>query len=273
MRIYKYQDLTKQKIGKLLALELSSSKIDNNGTTKLWKCQCECGNILYKSARHLNEAKKNGKELNCGCLRTKDLTGKVFGDLTAIKSISIKGRKNWVCVCKCGEEVLKTVTYLEKNNYICKKDRYRNKKNKDEIFYIKRRLRGVHRNMKNRCADPNDKSYKNYGGRGITVCKEWQKFTNFFEWAIDNGYKQGLTIDRIDNNGNYCPENCRWADKYVQMNNKIDNILISYNGKSQSLRAWCRELQLPYRKTHKRYTMYGWNIERCFAEKERIGFK
>lgn len=267
-----YQDLKGQKIGKILVLELSSEKFDSNGTTKLWKCQCECGNIIYKSARLLNEAKKNVKQINCGCLKSENLIGKVFGDLTVIKSIKIKNRKMWLCVCKCGEKLTKSYSYLKQNNYICKKDRHKIRKEINVFWLTRKKLMSVHHNMKCRCNDITNKNYKNYGGRGIRVCDEWKKFNTFYKWAMENGYKEGLSIDRIDNNGNYCPENCRWVDKYVQMNNKRDNILITYNNKTQSLRAWCRELQLPYRKTHKRYTMYNWDIKRCFAEKERIGF-
>jgi hypothetical protein len=264
----KYSDLKNQKIGDILVLDLSTDKLDTNGTTRLWKCQCKCGKIIYKSARHLNEAKNKNKNFNCGCENYVNLVGKKFGDLTVIKSIQDKDKgKMWLCKCKCGDIFYRHTTYIHKFPYKCirdiKKDTaYRH--NIKEIFW----------QMKRRCYNKNDKAYKYYGERGIFICDEWlQNVDLFVDWAIENGYKQGLSIDRIDYNGNYCPENCRWANKYVQANNKRDNILITYENKTQSLRAWCRELQIPYRKTHKRYIMYGWDIEKCFNEKERIGFK
>jgi hypothetical protein len=263
-----YRNLENQKIGDIIVLELSKEKLDTNGTTRLWKCQCKCGNILYKSARHLNEANNKNKKLNCGCENYVNLAGKKFGDLTVIKQIKDKNKgKMWLCKCKCGDIFYRHTTYIHKFPYKCIREI------KDNTAY-RHNIKNTFWQMKQRCTNPNDPSYKNYGGRGITICDDWLNDTDLFvDWAIENGYKKGLTIDRIDNNGNYCPENCRWVDMYVQANNKRDNILVTYNDKTKSLRAWCRELQLPYRKTHKRYVMYGWSIERCFAEKERIGFK
>ena len=87
-------------------------------------------------------------------------------------------------------------------------------------------------NMKGRCYNPNDKSFKDYGGRGIRVCDEWiNNFIAFYEWSMTNGYKKNLSIDRIDVNGNYEPSNCRWATIDVQSNNKRNTIFIEFNGK------------------------------------------
>ena len=93
--------------------------------------------------------------------------------------------------------------------------------------------------MKHRCANPNDKRFKNYGGRGITVCEEWQNdYLAFYKWAVSNGYKKGLTIDRIDTDGNYCPENCRWATPAQQNRNYSRNHLVTYNGKTMCIADW-----------------------------------
>jgi hypothetical protein len=262
-----YKNLKGQKVGHLTVLELSENKFDSNGTTKLWKCQCDCGNIIYKSARHLNEAKKKNMDIACGCRSWDDLSGKKFGDLTAIKLIIDKnGRKKWECKCKCGDILYRSTQYIKKFPYKCIREIMENTAYRNKIKQIVWR-------MKSRCYDPSNQSYKNYGGRGIKVCDEWLNDSNaFVDWALENGYEKGLEIDRIDYNGDYCPENCRFADDYVQANNKRNNILVTYNGETKSLRRWCRELGLPYRKTHKRYTMYGWEVDRCFDEKERIGF-
>lgn len=103
------------------------------------------------------------------------------------------------------------------------------------------RLYSVWTNMRKRCQSPKDKEYKHYGGRGITVCDEWNKyFITFAEWAIDNGYKDGLTIDRIDNNKGYYPENCRWVDRLTQGNNKRNNRKLTLNGITHNVSQWSR---------------------------------
>jgi len=88
--------------------------------------------------------------------------------------------------------------------------------------------------MKRRCNNPNNNAYRNYGGRGITYCKEWEKFENFWR-DMEEGYDDNLTLDRIDNNGNYCKENCRWVDYKTQMNNMRSNRIIEYKGKEYTL--------------------------------------
>lgn len=111
------------------------------------------------------------------------------------------------------------------------------------------KLHWVWRAIKQRCTNPNNKQYKNYGGRGITLCEEWQGvygFTNFSIWAEANGYKEGLSIDRIDNNKGYSPDNCRWTNTEIQANNKRTNILITYLGATHTLRQWAKILDVPY---------------------------
>ena len=95
--------------------------------------------------------------------------------------------------------------------------------------------------MKQRCTNPNNKAWKNYGGRGITICDEWigkYGFDKFYEWSIQNGYTDELTIDRVDVNGNYCPENCRWVTRKTQQNNTRANVVISYNNEKHTLTEW-----------------------------------
>lgn len=109
----------------------------------------------------------------------------------------------------------------------------------------RRRIYNCWLNNYNKCYNPNHASYRNYGARGIEVCKEWlESFENFYHWALKNGYEDNLTIDRIDVNGNYSPENCRWVNMKAQQNNKRTNIYISFNGETLTKRQWEEKLGL-----------------------------
>ena len=104
----------------------------------------------------------------------------------------------------------------------------------------KERIYEIWANMKYRCNNKNCVNFKNYGGRGIRVCEEWNAFENFYKWAIDNEYSDNLTLDRIDVNGNYEPENCRWATWEEQANNRRRNSRITYNGETHTISEWAR---------------------------------
>lgn len=126
------------------------------------------------------------------------------------------------------------------------------------------RLFGIRKGMIDRCCNPDSKRYMDYGGRGITICHEWMDdFDNFADWAKENGYELGLTIDRIDNNGNYEPHNCRWITKKEQNRNKRTNVMIEYHGETKPLIVWCEQLGLRYDPTHNRLEK-GWSVEDAF---------
>jgi hypothetical protein len=115
--------------------------------------------------------------------------------------------------------------------------------------------------MLTRCYNPKNKRYRDYGGRGIEVYQEWKEDpTAFFKWADKNGYEKGLTIDRIDNNGNYCPENCRWVSNTENQNNKRNTRWITFKGKTVSVTDWARELNLNPETIRSRLRM-GWSDE------------
>lgn len=129
----------------------------------------------------------------------------------------------------------------------------------------KKRLYDIWNLMKRRCNDPKINSYERYGGRGIIVCDEWYIFNNFYKWAINNGYEDNLTIDRINTDGNYTPENCRWVDLKTQANNRCNNRLIEYNGKKQTLTQWANEYNIRV-DTLKGRIDRGWAIDKALQE-------
>ena len=116
--------------------------------------------------------------------------------------------------------------------------------------------------MKSRCYNPNSSEYENYGGRGIRICDEWRNdFKPFYIWAVSNGYTDELTIERVNVNGNYEPENCKWASVSEQANNKRNTIKIMYKGRAVSLRRVCSILGLNYKTEHTYYSRHGYEAE------------
>lgn len=122
------------------------------------------------------------------------------------------------------------------------------------------RLHNVYYKMRQRCNNPNDKDYPNYGGRGITYCDEWETTKNFIDWALSHGYKEGLTLDRINPNGNYCPENCRWITIQEQQRNRTNNRLIEWNGEIHCCNEWDEILGYTSGTIRQRLNR-GWTLE------------
>jgi hypothetical protein len=136
----------------------------------------------------------------------------------------------------------------------------------------KKKLIGVLCDIKRRCLNPEDKYFYLYGDRGITLCEEWSGkdgHKNFREWAVNNGYKKGLSIDRIDNNKGYSPENCRWATARQQAYNRRSNKLITIHGKTQTVTEWAKEAGLSLGAFQNRLR-YGWEEDRLLEPKQVI---
>ena len=173
-------DITNQRFGRLVAIKRSGF---SNRHAAIWECQCDCGNIVHV----LSASLRCGDTKSCGCLKR-----------------------------DCGSQMIKSITGEGSTHF----------KHGDAKAHNMARLYYVWLAMKDRCRNPNNKRYKDYGGRGITVCEEWLRdYTAFRNWAMANGYdptapRGACTIDRIDVDGNYCPENCRWVSMKVQNRNK-----------------------------------------------------
>lgn len=163
--------------------------------------------------------------------KVKDLTGKRFDKLTVIKQVGVSKNRyaKWECVCDCGRTVIRTTDVLNRktrHSCGCLNDNNLARMSNGNITHgmTGTRLYRVYKGMRDRCYYPNSDRYNAYGGRGIRICKEWLEDKNkFFEWALQNGYRDDLTIERIDVNGDYCPENCKWIPMSEQYKNKQSN--------------------------------------------------
>lgn len=203
-----------------------------------------------------------------------DLTGQVFDRLTCVRKVGRDNQKRslWLCNCECGNTTTVVHASLSGGNTkscgCLQKDSMR-KRLTEHSFSIDEngrtpRLYSIWRNMKQRCSNPNASRYKNYGGRGITVCNEWLDYINFHNWAMNNGYDHLLTLDRKDNNKGYEPANCRWATGKEQASNTSLNHFISYKGVTKTLKEWSVTLGLKSTTLSSRLLAYNWDVDKAF---------
>lgn len=189
-----------------------------------------------------------------------NLIGQTFGRLTVISEAPKKGKLTaWRCLCSCGNEITVATGYLNGGRVrscgCARKDSTRALLTVHGLTGT--RLHNIWKGMLDRCYRAKNKSYKNYGARGIKVCAAWEKdFTAFHAWALGSGYSDGLTIDRIDNAGDYSPDNCRWVSRTEQNRNKRSNL--TYKGKCVA--EWAAELGAPASTIYQRVQL-GWSIE------------
>lgn len=196
--------------------------------------------------------------------RTHNLIGERFGKLTVI-GLDDKGTRKtyWVCQCDCGNiKSIRSdalVSNITKSCGCLKKEQDKVNLTANHSHKQSRtRLYTIWQGMKDRCCNPHNVRYERYGGRGIKVCDEWKNgFQNFYNWAIENGYSENLTIDRIDNDGDYSPRNCRWANLKEQSRNRSTNINITIGNATKTLTEWCEIFKLDYNTIEARYKRNG----------------
>lgn len=223
-----FKDLTGQRFGHLVALTYLSGSRTKKGR---WICKCDCGKMHEVATNNLTR----GKVKSCGCdyRRPYDYSGQRFGKLLVVSPCTNdNGRQGWLCKCDCGNE-----TFIETGRLTAAlkyPDNHKYTVNSCGCALggqpihggSRTRLYSVWVHMKRRCYDKNDVNFRHYGARGIKMCDKWRNdFSAFQAWALSNGFDESLkwsdcTIDRIDVNGNYEPNNCRWVDMHTQLLNR-----------------------------------------------------
>ena len=266
-----FVDITGQVFGKLVVIEPCGKSKSGNIS---WLCKCSCGIEQVVVGSNL----RNGNSTACGkCNKSADLTGLVFERLTVVEKVyqDKNYRWYWLCKCVCGNEcVVIGSSLLDGNTKSCGclrteklvSSATKHGKAKDPLY-------PVWQAMRSRCFNINYKCYHNYGGRGITVCDEWKNsFMAFYNWAEIAGYRKGLTLDRIDNNGNYCPENCRWVTQKENNRNTRSNHILTYKGESKLLTVWAEQLNIHPRTLSGRIER-NWSTEKALTTPVRTKYK
>lgn len=211
-----------------------------------------------------------------------DLTGKRFGRYTVIGVADDGQRKtSYICQCDCGNiKKVRADGLISGRTQSCGcLKRERSAENVKSVPSYKKfektgykvggtRLYEIWQGMKRRCYKETEPCYERYGGRGIRICDEWlNDFVAFHDWAVENGYEDNLTIDRIDVNGNYEPSNCRWATTQEQSLNRRSNINIRIGNATKTLSEWCKIFEVDYKKVNARYKRNGFeSIDRLFND-------
>ena len=248
------EDITGNRYGNLIAMKYESNS--------KWLCKCDCGEETIVSKSNL----KDGRTKSCGCQRKnifKDLTGLRFGYLEAVKFMP---PRKWLCLCDCGQEIEVFTDNLTRNHTRscgCKKGKMITI-SKTQVAKHSHKIRTAWNNMKSRCFKLKDPRYIWYGGRGITVCERWLDIDNFY---ADMGDAPTIkhSIDRIDNNGNYEPENCKWSTQKEQCNNQRRVKLYKYEGKEHSIKEWSEIKNVPYGSLQQRIYKLKWSFEKAIC--------
>lgn len=232
-----------------------------------WLCKCSCGKEIYVFANGL----KSGFTKNCGSAFHSKHIGEKFGRLTVLPdAIPRNGStsKKYLCRCDCGKYTYVTISNLMSGNTrscgCYNKEITAKRASTHNMSHSK--LFGIWWTMLQRCKNEKVNSYKNYGGRGIKVCEEWQTFEPFYEWSMSHGYADDLSIDRVDNDGDYCPKNCRWTTFSEQANNRRNTVWVYYNGEKKTISQLAKENGVKYKALYYMYKNKNMSIEDALRE-------
>lgn len=231
-----------------------------NGHKQL-KLLCSCGNTFQTNWR-LFTRKDSTPIKKCEICRNQNkykikYLNNIIGDFLILDNWNENGNTIYKAKCvHCGEIKEGGRTIIDHAICDCQKN----------IRLCNRNIRlgNIYHGMIERCENPNTDGYKNYGGRGIKVCNEWKTYPPFEKWALENGYADCLSIDRIDVNGNYEPSNCRWVDNKTQALNKRNNHYITFNNKTQTAQEWGEEIGIKPNTIIYRLKR-GWSVERALT--------
>ena len=262
-------NLVGQKYGRLTVVSEAKPHITPKGRkVYYWNCKCDCGNMSICSTSAL----RSGNSQSCGCLQKEivhdalfnDLTGKRFGRLVALSPYRKDGIFYWKCKCDCGKYHDVLAGHLTSGKILscgCLRSDVSSVNTRTHGI-SKTRIYKIWKGMKYRCYAPQSPVFKDYGGRGIKVCDAWLNNPEaFYNWSVSHGYKDGLTVDRINVDGDYSPENCRWTDYKTQANNTRRNVLVEYNGEMRTMKQWSEYAGINYQTFVRRIKAYGWSID------------
>lgn len=247
----RYKDLTGQRFGRLVVEKLSEKR--DSTRALYWDCKCDCGGTKAVRGTTLTA----GKARSCGCLSEEyrkkgstkvNIVGQRFERLVVISETDERtkcGEVKYLCKCDCGNTKVIIGTSLRNGNTRscgCLISEGTSERAKTHGM-SKTRIYKIWAGMHDRCYNPNRKEYESYGGRGIQVCDEWKdNFQAFYDWSMENGYSDDLSIDRENNEGNYEPSNCRWTTRKVQSDNTRQTVHITVNGDTKNIGEWAETI-------------------------------
>lgn len=246
-------------------LTVLSETDERSGNSVKWRCICVCGNIVNVASNNL----RNGNTKSCGCYRKQkasethslDLTSQVFGRLTVLSKIQqsdFEGKTTWDCICSCGTKISVIGSYLVQGTTKSCGCIHREAITKHGLSYLPEYH--VWYGMKERCQNEHHVSFEHYGQRGITVHSEWLNSFEAFYRDMGPRPSELHTLDRIDNNGNYEPGNCRWATKSEQDNNRRSNHFVNYKNETLTVAQLTQKYNLNYAVVLTRINR-GWSVD------------
>ena len=259
-----YEDFIGKRFGKLVVIE--EAPMTKNKSYRFF-CKCDCGKTIKAKATALQD----GVVKSCGCEYPKDRIGLRFGRLVVENTVFENRHTYCICKCDCGNYIKKPFSVIKRGDIkscgCLGKEVYAKGTPVHNLYYT--RLHKIYFGMKDRCYRIKSNHYLRYGARGIKICEEWlgkNGFINFYNWANSNGYNDNLSIDRIDNNCDYSPENCRWATAEEQQNNTRKNHILYYKGEKMTLSQASKRFNLSTSTIWHRTKKYGDDLEIALKE-------